>query len=78
MGRGHGSDGGQVSPSGSAPLQHSDRFAKLLSVRGTGVGRFSHSIFKPFADDSASLCAAGVCTDCDLFVWNGREVTNCR
>lgn len=31
-------------------------------------------IFISFADDSVSLYSAGIVTNTDLFVWNGREV----
>lgn len=32
--------------------------------------------FKYFADDCVSLYSAGIQTNSNLFVWNGREVRN--
>ncbi|XP_054652144.1 ubiquitin carboxyl-terminal hydrolase 40 [Dunckerocampus dactyliophorus] len=31
-------------------------------------------LYNTLTDDSASLYSAGLCANCDLFVWNGREV----
>lgn len=41
---------------------------------GIYIQYFGNYILLLFADDSVSLYSAGIYTNSDLFVWNGREV----